>query len=192
MTVSVDLEKKLIVALATRANEVLGSTGRVSLPAEEVYAIAYDIGLQDREEALRVLRTLDDHRLVGLAPGECTVMGLAALYEEQLDRALFWRRNLLRRELMMLSTQAEEHGEQPTVRRGVVEGIDRSWLELIVALRYLNWESLVWLDEAGDQELSWTLTEEGYEVARDESRLRRRLPTSEDEDARPDLRTPPV
>jgi hypothetical protein len=184
---SQDREKKLIVALATRANEVLAATGRISLPVDEIYAIAHDLGLYEREEALRVLRKLDERGLIGLEPGECTVMGLAALYEERIDRALFHRRNRLRRELITLSAEAEDHGDQPKIRHGAAEGIDRSWSALIVALRYLNWEGLVWLDEAEDQQLSWQLTEEGYELAENDSRLRSRLPTNADEDDYVDL-----
>lgn len=70
-----DREKQLIVALATRANEVLSTTGLISLPTEEIYAIAYDVGLHEREETLRVLRNLDERGLIGLGPGECAVMG---------------------------------------------------------------------------------------------------------------------
>lgn len=182
-----DREKKLIVALATRANEVLSTTGQISVPVEEVNAIAYDVGLHDREETLRFLRKLDERRLIGLGPDECTVMGLAALYEEQIDREAFRRRNVLRRELMVLSAEAERQGGQPSVRHGVGSVIDRSWLELIVALRYLNWEGLVWLDDAEGHELSWQLSEEGDELAADDSRLSRRLPTNEDEDEHIDL-----
>ena len=94
---------------------------------------------------------------------------------------------MLRRELIALSAEAEELPEQPKVRAGVASIIDRSWLDLMVALRYLNWDGLVWLDEAEGQELSWQLTEEGCDLARDGVRLSSRLPTTETEDEHIDL-----
>lgn len=177
-----DIDKTLIVALAARANEVLSTTGLTTLPAEDVDTIADELGLQQRDERLRWLRKLDERGLIGLQPGKYEVMGLAALYEERIDRNLFRQRNVLRRDLIGLALAASGEGTDLTFRDGAASFIDRSWLELIVALRYLNWDHLVWLDEHGGQDFSFTLTDEGDEVAQDAFRLSRRLPTSMDED----------
>src|SRR5688500_19011425 len=93
-------------------------------------------------EARAALRLLDDQGLLVAQEGGRSYsdgMGLALRYEEA-DRPLFWHRNLLRREILILAAKGYDAGEPDLAYREDTETfIDRPWAEAYATAKSLDY-----------------------------------------------------
>jgi hypothetical protein len=178
---SPDLETRFLTALCLRADEALRTGGVAWLYDHDVQAVADKFNIAEAQLD-RFIAKLDNRALLGDEGGFYEAMPLVVLYEEQLDRKEFRRRNALRREVLERAAQADDASEQLKFHEGEEEFIDRPWLELIVALRYLHYYDFVRLDEMLGHNFWFEITHEGYDLMRNEAELGRRLPTTATDD----------
>jgi hypothetical protein len=103
-------------------------------------------------------------------------------YELEHDRPEHWRRNVLRRVMLLAAARAYEEGEETQLtREGRGSFAEHDWEEL--------WAAAVLLEDVGliarrrsMGAIGLLATAEGYDVARDDRELASRLPTSPAED----------
>lgn len=127
-------------------------------------------------------RLEDAGRLWEKSSGLYEALGLAIWHEETVERAEFYRRNGLRREILQLAARASDANEELAFDEGQAQFIAGTWLEVITAARLLAHYDLIKLDEMLGHSFYLEITHRGYDLAGNESELRKALPTSATED----------
>jgi hypothetical protein len=164
---SADVESRFVTALAKVANEQIVAGGRAWMLNTQIVEIGRGLGLpENRIDHLAIGR--QERGLLRERHSHLDASALAAHYEEQPDRAEFRRRNIIRREVLKAAARA--HGDARrvlTYRQGLDQFTERPWLELIVAIRWLEYRDLVELREAFGQNFELWITHHGYDVSHD-------------------------
>jgi hypothetical protein len=135
-----DAEERFLVALAKAAHDSLIEEGDVYLMSGGIEAIAKEQGATEAI-ARHVLRRLDDQGLLMTDDGHFFRGGvaLALLYEEQVERAEFWRQNAFRREVLHLAAEAYERDDDELTYMEAGERFsDRPYPEAVAAARSLE------------------------------------------------------
>jgi hypothetical protein len=176
-----DLELRFRAALCIRADEELRSGCVAWLYDHHLQAAGEELQLSEGQLD-RFVTKLVERGFLGDEGGFYEAMPLAVLWEEEFDREEFRRRNVLRRELLQLAARASDAREELEYSEGEEQFIDRSWLELLIALRYLHFYEWVELHEFLGHSFSLDITPDGYDLTQDEAELARRLPTTATED----------
>lgn len=181
-----DIEDRFLAALAEAANEQLVSRGIAWLDARQILEIGRGLGLPDNRIDHLATKMEEAGLLWDKGRGRhFEAKALAFLYEERLDREEFRRRNIVRREILEAAARANDAGERLTYHEGKEQFSERSWLELIVAARFLEAHGLVELSETMGRNFRLEISHGGYELIRSEADIRRVLPinATEDEEA---------
>jgi hypothetical protein len=179
-----DARDRFITALAELVNSTYYAQGFLYISAQDVEALARTHAVPDAE-ARAALRSLDDQGLLLRQEGGHSYsdgLGLALTHEES-DRALFWRRNLLRREILRLAADAFDEGSNGLDwDEGDDHLIDTPWSEKFMAVQILAYLGLMEVRHASGTTLWAFITSTGYDLQREGRELARQLPTSAAED----------
>ena len=186
-----DARDRFISALAEAVSTAYYAEGELYLSIEDISAIAERERVPDAE-ARAVLDLLDDRGLIqrqegGWAYGDG--IGLLLLHERA-DRRLFWKRNVLRREILRLAAIAYDEGTgELSYREGEEQFVDTPWSEAYAASKSLEYLGFLEVHPFLGHDFDVRVTPSGRELQRDLPGLGRELPTSaaDDEDAGADI-----
>jgi hypothetical protein len=180
-----DSEDRFVIAVSQAANVKLEEEGLAWMDYSEIVEIGKRVGLTENRTEHAVTKLEEGGRIWEKGARHYDAVGLAILFEEAVDRRKFRERNALRREVLEHAARADDRGTDLTFHEDSDQFIDRSWLELMVAVRLLAFYDLVDLDPFMGHNFNLSITHHGYELVRDETALARTLPvtTTEDEEA---------
>lgn len=182
VTAGADIESRLLLALARLADEKLRTEGVAWLTDHQIEHAAAEQGVPDHRVEHLVAKLENADRLWEKSNGLYEALGLVVWHEENVDRAEFYRRNAMRREILQRAARASENNEELVFDEGEAQFIEGTWLEVITATRLLAHYDLVKLDELLGHSFYLEITHRGYDLAGDEADLRKSLPTSATED----------
>lgn len=179
-----EARERFELALARLYRDKLVREGVVFIEGNEIEALAANEGVPDPLAAL----ILDDLSAKGLIEqdhglyrgGEQLILS----YEQEHDRAAFYESNGARRELLAAAADALDAGEEITFRPDPADNYTaRPWNEARAAAHMLQAFGLGKLGEFLGGNFVFSVTVNGYELARDSAALASALPISADEDA---------
>jgi hypothetical protein len=179
-----DARDRFIAGLAELVNSAYYAKGDIYISTQQLSALADEQAVPEAE-ARAVLDLLDDQGLLRRQEGGHSYgdgLGLALKYEEA-DRRLFWRRNVLRREILRFAAEADEDGTGDlTYHEGKDEFIDTPWAETFAAAQILEYLGLLEVTPTMGHNFWASITPTGYELQRQPGDLARELPVSAAED----------
>lgn len=179
-----DMRDKFERAVARLFRENLLSEGMLFVQLKELEQLAKDEGIPEHLAGL-ILEDLEARGLIFqdrriFKGGEQLIL----TYEQEVDRGAFYESNIARRELLEAASDALDNGEEIQFRRDSAENYtDRPWNEARSAAHMLQAVGLGTLRrETMGGNFDFTITADGYQLARDPAELTSTLPTSAEED----------
>jgi hypothetical protein len=184
-----DIEAQLELVLARAAHALLVEEGHELMFDERINQASAEVNAP--EHILEhVLGTLEAEGLIWQDRGYYRVLGLALQYELKIDREEFRRQNRLRREALRAAARAFETENQWAEYAEPTSPPDASspsftdvpYAEAAFAVHSLEFFGLVELREFLGRNFEFKITPAGYDLARDEAKLRAAFPITQSED----------
>lgn len=184
-----DARDRFITALAEYVSQAYYREGDIFLDVRVVEEIGREQKASD-EDMRSALELLDDQGLLERMEGGYSYSngeGLALKYEQDANRALYWKRNELRREILKLA--ADAGGDYIEYHEDGEKFVETPWAEAFAASQMLARLGLLEVEPFLGHGFMVKITSIGYEVQRDARELARELPTSaaDDEEATPSV-----